>query len=85
MVETGNGHRIRNRSRKSLQTEKSESLKIDLTNPAKQDEWESYLKDNIRQWQIYTQTIKILEQQINTTVYALFNLTPEEISLIEHS
>lgn len=56
---------------------------MDLTNPAKQDEWETYLKNNTRQWQIYTQTIKTLEQQINTAVYVLFNLTPEEISLIE--
>ncbi len=68
---------------KSFKLKKSETLKVDLTNPTQQDNWETYLKDNTHQWQTYTQTIKSLEQQINTAVYALFNLTPEEISLIE--
>ena len=68
---------------KAFKLKKSEALKVDLTNPTQQDNWETYLKDNTRQWQIYTQSIKTLEQQINTAVYALFNLTPEEISLIE--
>jgi type I restriction-modification system DNA methylase subunit len=68
---------------KAFKLKKSETLKVDLSNPAKQDEWETYLKDNTRQWQTYTQTIKTLEQHINTAVYALFDLTPEEIGLIE--
>jgi hypothetical protein len=68
---------------KAFKLKKSEALKVDLSNPARQDEWETYLKDNTRQWQTYTQTIKTLEQHINTAVYALFDLTPEEIGLIE--
>jgi hypothetical protein len=68
---------------KAFKLKKSEALKVDLSNPARQDEWETYLKDNTCQWQTYTQTIKTLEQHINTAVYALFDLTPEEIGLIE--
>jgi len=68
---------------KAFKLKKSETLKVDLTNPTQQDIWESYLKDNAKVWQDYTQTINGLEQQINTAVYALFKLTPEEISLIE--
>ncbi len=67
---------------KAFKLKKAETLKVDLSNPAKQDEWEQYLNDNTRQWQAYTQTIKSLEQQINSAVYALFKLTPEEINLI---
>ncbi len=68
---------------KAFKLKKSEALKVDLTNPNKQDDWEKLLKDNSKTWQDYTQTINGLEQQINTAVYALFKLTPEEISLIE--
>jgi type I restriction-modification system DNA methylase subunit len=70
---------------KAFKLKKSETLKIDLTNPTKQDEWEQYLKDNTKKWQDHTQTISDLEQQINTAVYTLFKLTPEEISLIEET
>lgn len=68
---------------KAFKLKKSETLKIDLTSLTQQDEWESYLKDNTKKWQDYTQTINGLEQQINTAVYALFKLTPDEITLIE--
>lgn len=70
-------------AKKAFKLKKSETLKIDLTDPAQQDTWEKYLKDNTKDWQDYTQTINSLEQQINTAVYALFKLKPEEISLIE--
>ena len=69
---------------KAFKLKKSETLKINLTDPTQQDSWEKYLKDNTKQWQDHTQTIKSLEQQINTAVYALFKLTSEEIKLIEH-
>lgn len=68
---------------KSFKLKKSETLKVDLTNPNKQDDWEKLLKDNTQSWQNYTQAINSLEQQINTAVYALFKLSPEEINLIE--
>jgi len=68
---------------KAFKLKKSETLKVDLTDPNKQDDWEKLLKDNTKTWQNYTQTINGLEQQINTAVYALFKLSPEEINLIE--
>jgi hypothetical protein len=68
---------------KAFKLKKAETLKIDLSNPSKQDEWEQYLNDNTRQWQAYTQAIKSLEQQINSAVYPLFKLTADEIGLIE--
>ncbi len=82
-------HRVKNKGRwiccsLTFKLKKSETLKINLTDPTQQDSWEKYLKDNTKQWQDYTQTIKSLEQQINTAVYALFKLTSEEIKLIEH-
>jgi len=68
---------------KAFKLKKSETLKVDLTDPTQQDTWESYLKNNTKIWQDYTQTINSLEQQINIAVYALFKLTPDEINLIE--
>jgi type I restriction-modification system DNA methylase subunit len=68
---------------KAFKLKKSETLKVDLTNPNKQDDWEKLLKDNTQTWQNYTQAINSLEQQINTAVYALFKLTPDEKNLIE--
>ena len=70
-------------ARKAFKLKKSETLKVDLTDPNKQDAWEKLLKDNTQTWQDYTKTINSLEQQINTAVYALFKLSPEEINLIE--
>ncbi|MGZ8946827.1 MAG: hypothetical protein ACXW1W_15560 [Methylococcaceae bacterium] len=68
---------------KSFKLKKPETLNVDLTNLTQQNEWESYLKENTNKWQDFTQTIKSLEQQINTAVYTLFKLTPEEINIIE--
>ncbi|MDP3007861.1 MAG: N-6 DNA methylase [Methylococcales bacterium] len=70
-------------ARKAFKLKKSDTLNVDLSNPTKQDEWETYLQNNIDQWQTTTRTIKDLEQLINQAVYALFNLQPEEIKLIE--
>lgn len=60
-----------------------EMTHLALLPSAQQDDWEKYLKYNTKKWQDYTQTINGLEHQINTAVYTLFNLTPEEINLIE--
>lgn len=70
-------------ARKAFKLKKSETLKVDLSNPTKQDEWEKYLKDNTKTWQDTTDTINGLEKQINTAVYVLFNLNAEEQKLIE--
>lgn len=70
---------------KAFKLKKSDTLNIDLSNPSKQDEWESYLKNNTKAWQDTTNTINGLEKQINAAVYALFNLDTEEQKLIEQS
>lgn len=70
-------------ARKAFKLKKSETLKADLSNLSLQDDWETYLKDNTKTWLDYIQAINGLEQQINQTVYTLFKLTSEEISLIE--
>jgi type I restriction-modification system DNA methylase subunit len=70
-------------ARKAFKLKKSETLKVDLSNLTKQDEWEDFLKKNTGEWQDTTDTINGLEKQINEAVYTLFKLTKEEISLIE--
>ncbi|MFI3219605.1 MAG: TaqI-like C-terminal specificity domain-containing protein, partial [Methylococcales bacterium] len=72
-------------ARKAFKLKKSETLKADLSNLTKQDEWEDFLKKNTGEWQDTTNTINGLEKQINEAVYTLFKLTKEEISLIERS
>ena len=72
-------------ARKAFKLKKSETLKVDLGNLTKQDEWEDYLKKKTGEWQDTTNTINGLEKQINEAVYTLFKLTKEEISLIERS
>ncbi|MCX7068893.1 MAG: N-6 DNA methylase [Methylococcales bacterium] len=72
-------------ARKAFKLKKSETLKVDLSNLTKQDEWEKYLKKKTGEWQDTTNTINGLEKQINEAVYTLFKLTKEEISLIERS
>jgi hypothetical protein len=67
---------------KAFKLKKSETLKVNLFNPFKQDEWEPYLKENINQWQTHTQKIQDLERQIDDLVYALFGLSDEEKKLV---
>lgn len=50
---------------------------------AERDEWEAWLKQRRSQHQHYTAAIIRLETELNERVYALFNLTPAEIKLIE--
>lgn len=72
-------------ARKAFKLKKSETLKDDLTDLTQQDKWEKYLKDNTKAWQDTTETLNGLEKQINTAVYALFNLDADEQKLIEQS
>jgi hypothetical protein len=52
---------------------------------AERDEWEAWLKQRRSQHQQLTAEIIRLETGLNRRVYALFNLTPAEIKLIEES
>lgn len=49
------------------------------------DEWEAWLNDRAAKHRAYTQEIVRLETLLNARVYALFDLSPEEIGLIEAS
>ncbi len=54
--------------------------------PVKQrGEWETWLADNAREVHALTAQIAAAEQEIDTIVYALFDLTPDEIALLESS
>jgi hypothetical protein len=48
-------------------------------------EWEAYLRDNAEQVRALSETIAAAEREIDQIVYALFDLTPEEIKLLEAS
>jgi hypothetical protein len=48
-------------------------------------EWERYLADRRKQYEQKMAEIIRLETELNTLVYKLFNLTPDEIKIIEES
>jgi hypothetical protein len=48
-------------------------------------EWEAYLADNAREVQTLSVRIAAAEREIDSLVYDLFDLTPEEIALLESS
>lgn len=52
---------------------------------AERDEWETWLAKQCRQHAAYTAEIVRLERELNARVYALFDLSPDEIALIEAS
>ncbi len=49
------------------------------------DDWEAYLANNRAEHARLTGEIVRLETELNARVYALFQLTPEEIAIIEES
>jgi hypothetical protein len=54
--------------------------------PVKQrGEWETYLRENAARVRELAGRISTAEREIDTIVYALFDLTPEEIALLEAS
>ena len=54
--------------------------------PLKQrGEWETYLADNAREVARFTAEIAAAEAEIDRLVYEAFDLTPDEIALLEHS
>lgn len=70
---------------KSFVLKKGESLAIDLDAPKNIKSWTQDLIEAKEKWHAYTKQILALENEINQKVYALFDLTPEEIELLEAS
>ncbi|ALG68829.1 Eco57I restriction-modification methylase domain-containing protein [Beggiatoa leptomitoformis] len=66
----------------AFQAELKKSYKTEIS-LKQRDDWESYLDDAREQHTAFNKQIKQLETEINIAVYALFNLTEEEIRLIE--
>ena len=48
-------------------------------------EWETYLSDNTARMRDLSDRIATAEREINAIVYALFDLTPDEVALLEAS
>ncbi|MEA3406368.1 MAG: N-6 DNA methylase [Pseudomonadota bacterium] len=72
---------------KTLQAELKKSFKLkakDVLIPvAERNDWQSYFEAEKTKIAALNQQIQILEQQLNQEVYQLFDLTEEEIKLIE--
>jgi hypothetical protein len=67
-----------------FQAEVKKAFHADI--PVKQrGEWETWLADNAREVHALTAQIAGAEQEIDRIVYALFDLTPDEIALLESS
>lgn len=66
----------------AFQAEVKKALKSDI--PLKdRNDWESWISDNRAKIHALTAEIARIENEINDKVYALFDLTPEEIALLE--
>lgn len=66
----------------AFQKEVKKTLKADI--PLKErNEWESWMSDNRTRINALSAEIKTIEDEINAKVYALFDLTPDEIALLE--
>ena len=48
-------------------------------------EWESYLAENAAEIASLSATIASAEREIDAIVYRLFDLTPDEVALLEQS
>ncbi len=67
---------------KAVQDELKKSYKIDI--PLKErGAWQAFLEEAKTEREQLAAQITLLEKELNTAVYALFDLTDEEISLIE--
>ena len=65
-----------------LRAEVKKAFKRDIP-LAERDDWSKYLTDQRTHHESLTSQIVGLETQMNTVVYAAFDLTPDEIALIE--
>jgi hypothetical protein len=54
-----------------------------FNNPRIADEWEPYLAEKKQEVERLSREIVAAEAELNDRVYRLFNLTPEEISLLK--
>ena len=66
----------------AFQAEVKKALKSDIPLKAR-NEWENWIAENRTQIHALSAQIAAAEAEINAKVYALFNLTPEEIELLE--
>ena len=67
-----------------FQAEVKKALKCEI--PVRdRDGWEDYLRERKAEHEGFTREIIRLETELNERVYALFDLTPDEIKLIEES
>ncbi len=68
----------------AFQAEVKKTFKADI--PLKErNEWENWISETRQKIHALTAEITALEVDINTRVYALFHLTPDEIALLESS
>jgi len=70
-------------AQKAFKLKQSETLPLNLTDPSTQMQWKKFLEEQSQAWQDFTNKIETLEQAINQQVYALFDLTIDEINLLE--
>ena len=68
----------------AFREEAKRTLKCDIPVKERRD-WELYLTENAAKVNALTKTIEAAETEIDQTVYGLFDLTPEEITLLETS
>ena len=72
---------------KTLQNELKKSFKLKATEVlipvAERNDWQTYFEQQQAQHQVLSQQLATAESQLNQAVYALFNLSADEIALIE--
>ncbi len=68
---------------KTFRAEAKKVFKRDIP-ITERDDWQTYLNQKKQQVDLLTSTIQKLEDELNTEVYKLFNLTPEEIIFVEN-
>ena len=66
----------------ALRTEVKKAFKTDVP-LSERDDWDHYLADRKIKHNSMTAEIVALETRLNAIVYAAFDLTPDEIALIE--
>ena len=69
---------------KEFQKEIKKVFKAELS-LNQRDEWETYITDKQKQVEALTNTLTAIENDLDSEVYSLFDLTPDEIKLIEES
>jgi hypothetical protein len=74
----------RRRSSEEFQQEAVRLVVVErYKNPRTADEWEPYLAEKKREVQRLSRDLADAEAEINDRVYRLFDLTPDEIALLQ--